>query len=137
VPLRAKPGSQWRYSVSIDVLGAVIEQATDKPLPVAVAELVTTPLRMKDTAFSTKSASRLAVPYYNAEPAPKPMADPQAIPFAEGELVYSPSRALDEKAFPSGGAGMIGTILLTNTALEGMMGKVTADLRDAVYASGS
>jgi len=28
-------------------------------------------------------------------------------------------------------------ILLTNTALEGMMGKVTADLRDAVYASGS
>jgi len=26
-------------------------------------------------------------------------------------------------------------VLLTNTALEGMMGKVTTDLRDAVYSS--
>ena len=221
VPLPAKPGSQWRYSVSIDVLGAAIEKATGKPLPAAIGELVTTPLGMKDSAFSTKNASRLAVPYYNAEPAPKPMADPQTVSFIEGDLVFSPSRALDEKSLPSGGAGMIGTapdvlklleairkggapvlkpetaasmmqnqidtlagpmpgvgfgyggavvvnptaakspqsagtwmwggvyghswfvdpprkltvILLTNTALEGMIGKVTADLRDAVYST--
>lgn len=222
LPLFAAPGTEWRYSVSIDVLGAVIEKATGKPLPDAVAELVTVPLEMKDTAFSTKDARRLAVPYYNAEPAPKPMADPQVVPIDGGELVYSLSRVFDEKAFPSGGAGMIGTapdllklleavrkggapvlqpetaaammenqigkvvgpalgqgfgyggavvvdpvagntphsagtwlwsgiyghawfvdpsrkltvILLTNTALEGMWGKVTTDLRDAVYASG-
>lgn len=222
VLLHAEPGSEWRYSVSIDVLGAAIEQATGKSLQAAVAELVSTPLGMKDTAFSTKNASRLAVPYYNAEPAPKPMADPQAIPFGDSELVYSPSRALDQTAFPSGGAGMVGTapdvlklleairkggapvlkpdtaasmmqnqigkltgpmpglgfgyggaivvapdaaqtpqspgtwmwggiyghswfvdptrkltvILLTNTALEGLMGKAATDLRDAVYSSG-
>lgn len=137
-------------------------------LAVAVAELVTTPLGIRDTAFSTRSSNRLAVAYYNAEPAPKPMADPQPMPFNGGEFLFSPSRALDDKAFPSGGAVLVepaaaqspqspGTwmwggafgdswfvdptrkltvVLLTNTALEGMAGNITTDLRDAVYDSG-
>ena len=38
------------------------------------------------------------------------MSDPHTIPFGEGtSLVYSPSRAFDPQAFPSGGAGMIGS----------------------------
>ena len=109
-PLFSRPGDAWRYSLSIDVLGAVVEKATGKTLPQVVADLVTEPLGMRDTAFWAGQPARLAVPYYDSNPAPARMADPQSIPFPEGgRLVYSISRALDPKAYPSGGAGMIGT----------------------------
>ena len=109
-PLFSRPGEAWRYSLSIDVLGAVVEKASGKALPQTVAELVTQPLGMRDTAFWAKQPTRLATPYYDSKPAPERMADPQSIPFGEGaRLTYSPSRALDPKAYPSGGAGMVGT----------------------------
>ena len=109
-PLFNRPGEAWRYSLSIDVLGAVIEKAAGKSLQEAVAELVTQPLNMRDTAFWAKEPARLATAYYDSKPAPARMADPQFIPFGDGgRLTYSPSRALDSKAYPSGGAGMVGT----------------------------
>ncbi|HEY9447860.1 MAG TPA: serine hydrolase domain-containing protein [Burkholderiales bacterium] len=110
VPLFNPPGQAWRYSVSIDVLGAVIEKAAGKALPQVVAELITQPLGMRDTAFWAKDKTRLAVPYHDAKPEPAPMSDPYVMPYGEGaRMTYSPSRALDPKAFPSGGAGMVGT----------------------------
>ncbi len=109
-PLFGRPGEAFRYSLSIDVLGAVVEKASGKALPEAVAELVTQPLGMRDTAFWAKQPARLATPYYDSKPAPARMTDPLSIPFGEGgRLMYSPSRALDPKAYPSGGAGMVGT----------------------------
>jgi len=110
VPLFERPGEGWRYSLSIDVLGAVIEKASGKALPRAIAELVTQPLGMHDTAFWADTPARLAVPYRNAKPEPAPMEDPYTTPFGEGgQMTYSPSRALDPKAYPSGGAGMVGS----------------------------
>ena len=110
VPLFNPPGEAWRYSVSIDVLGAVLEKAAGKALPQVVAELITQPLGMRDTAFWAKDKTRLAVPYHDAKPEPAPMSDPYVMPYGEGaRMTYSPSRALDTKAFPSGGAGMVGT----------------------------
>jgi CubicO group peptidase (beta-lactamase class C family) len=109
-PLFHRPGEAWRYSLSIDVLGAVVEKASGKSLPQAVAELVTQPLGLGDTAFLAKEPTRLAVAYYDSKPVPARMADPQPVPFGEGgRMTYSPSRALDPKAYPSGGAGMVGT----------------------------
>ena len=221
VPLFSAPGEAWRYSVSIDVLGAVLEKAAGKALPQVVADTVTQPLGMRDTGFWAKEPARLAVPYHDSKSAPAKMEDPYVMAFGEGgRMTYSPSRALDPKAFPSGGAGMVGTapdvmrlleairtggkpimsaataasmmrnqigslpgpgpgtgfgfggavvvdpaaahtqsaktwqwggvyghswfvdperkltvVALTNTALEGMWGKFTTDLRDAVYES--
>jgi len=110
VPLFNKPGEAFRYSLSIDVLGAVLEKAAGKALPQVVADTVTQPLGMRDTGFWAKDAARLAVPYHDAKPAPAKMDDPWSMPFGEGgRMTYSPSRALDPKAFPSGGAGMVGT----------------------------
>jgi len=110
VPLFNKPGEAFRYSLSIDVLGAVVEKAAGKPLPAVVAATVTQPLGMRDTAFWAKDPARLAVPYHDAKPAPAKMEDPFSMPFGEGgRMTYSPSRALDPKAFPSAGAGMVGT----------------------------
>ncbi|MGH8188879.1 MAG: serine hydrolase domain-containing protein [Steroidobacteraceae bacterium] len=109
-PLFSRPGEAWRYSISIDVLGAVLEKASGNALPQVVAELVTQPLGLRDTAFWAKEPARLAVPYYDSKPAPSRMDDPWSVPFGEGgRMTYSLSRALDPKAYPSGGAGMIGT----------------------------
>jgi CubicO group peptidase (beta-lactamase class C family) len=109
-PLFYRPGEDWRYSLSIDVLGAVMEKASRKPLPQVVTDLVTQPLGMQDTAFWAKEPARLAVPYHDAKPQPLRMEEPYSMPFGEGgRMTYSPSRALDPQAYPSGGAGMSGT----------------------------
>jgi CubicO group peptidase (beta-lactamase class C family) len=136
VPLFSAPGSEWRYSLSIDVLGAVMERATGKPLGTLVADLVTKPLGMKDTTFFVNGAraARVAKAYFNSPSGPAPMADPQVLPFGTMTLEYSPSRAFDAKAYPSAGAGMIGSAADVLRLLEAMrkggapvLGKSTAD----------
>jgi len=111
VPLLNAPGSQWRYSLSIDVLGAVMERAAGQPLGTVVADLVTKPLAMTGTSFwvDREQADRVATAYFNASSGTARMADPQSIPFAMSALVYSPARAFDSKVYPSAGAGMIGS----------------------------
>lgn len=108
-PLAFAPGSRWRYSVAIDVLGDVVEKAAGKPLPEVVAETVTLPLGLKDTGFVAKVPSRLATPYANAQPAPTRMTDNQDVPIGPTAVRFAPSRALRADEFPSGGAGMVGS----------------------------
>lgn len=108
-PLAFAPGSRWRYSVAIDVLGDVIEKATGKSLPEVVAETVTRPLGLKDTGFAARSPDRLATPYANAQPAPTRITDNQDVPIGPTAVRFAPSRALHAREFPSGGAGMVGS----------------------------
>lgn len=111
-PLVHAPGEKWRYSLAIDVLGAVIERTTGEPLPVAVSRLVTQPLGMSDTAFHAHSPERLATAYANADPEPVRILDGMRVPLPEeiGIAVrFVPRRALNAQAYPSGGAGMVGT----------------------------
>jgi CubicO group peptidase (beta-lactamase class C family) len=104
------PGTEWRYSLSIDVLGAVIAKADQRSLPEAVRQLITRPLGMTDTGFAVTDVRRLTVPYFNAGPKPKRMADVQDVDFEDGVvLTFAPSRILNANSFPSGGAGMVGT----------------------------
>ena len=120
VPLRRQPGSAWEYSVSIDVLGAVMERAAGKGLPLIVDELVTGPLAMRDTAFRVVDRERLAAPYVDGPP-PQRMTDPQLIPYGPGAgISYSPARAFDERSFASGGTGMVGSARDTLQFLECM-----------------
>jgi CubicO group peptidase (beta-lactamase class C family) len=109
MPLAFAPGSNWRYSLAMDVVGAVIEQVTGETLPQAVARLVTAPLELRDTAFHVVDRERLATAYADAKPEPVKMGEPHQIPFGVGPLTYSPARAFDPQAFPSGGGGMVGT----------------------------
>ena len=122
VPLFSRPGSEWRYSLSIDVLGAVIESAARMPLDKAVADLVTKPLGMKDTSFlvNQAQAGRVATAYFNAPTGLARMAEPQVVALPFGTLNYSPARAFDPKAFPSSGAGMIGSAPDLMRLLEAM-----------------
>ncbi|WP_175717550.1 serine hydrolase domain-containing protein [Burkholderia anthina] len=111
VPLLYAPGTNWNYSVAIDVVGALIEAVCGVPLGDAIDALVLRPLGARDTTFVARDAARLATPYVNDTPQPHRLAENETVPIVEGfvGVTYSPSRALDAQAFPSGGAGMVGT----------------------------
>ncbi|MDQ0874721.1 CubicO group peptidase (beta-lactamase class C family) [Paenibacillus sp. V4I3] len=111
VPLLYTPGTQWKYSIATDVLGAVIAKVTDSPLGEAIRMLVTAPLGMDDTGFTAVDPDRLATAYANAVPEPRPMRDHDSIDFIEGTAGFrlAPGRALDDTAYHSGGAGMVGS----------------------------
>ncbi|ABI88193.1 beta-lactamase family protein [Burkholderia ambifaria AMMD] len=111
VPLRFAPGTSWDYSLAIDVVGALIEAVDGRPLGEAVAALVTTPLGMSDTAFFSHDAARFATPYVSTPVAPRRMADDDLAPVYDGTvgIRFAPARAFDAAAWPSGGAGMVGT----------------------------
>ncbi|UIJ47406.1 beta-lactamase family protein [Sphingomonas cannabina] len=51
LPLEFSPGEAWNYSVSTDVLGAVVQRIAGKPLPEVFRERIFAPLGMDDTFF--------------------------------------------------------------------------------------
>jgi CubicO group peptidase (beta-lactamase class C family) len=108
-PLLFEPGTGWHYSVAIDVLGAVIERVSGMTLPDAVQRIVTGPLGMSSVRFVATADTVLATPYGDASPQPTRMTDPFSLRFGQSAIVYSPARAFDATAFPSGGVGMVGT----------------------------
>ncbi|HRO60866.1 MAG TPA: serine hydrolase domain-containing protein [Burkholderiaceae bacterium] len=62
IPLAHQPGTFWEYSISVDVLGLLLERVADKSLDVLLDEMLLEPLGMTDTAFWVPPAktSRLA-----------------------------------------------------------------------------
>lgn len=93
----------------MDVLGGVIEAETGVPLGAAVAELVTKPLGLADTAFSVRDRSRLAAAYMNASPEPALMGETALVMSLMGPIRFAPNRIFDPASYHSGGAGMAGT----------------------------
>ncbi len=51
IPLVNQPGTTFEYSVSMDVMGLLLERVTGKPLDILVNEMVLKPLKMNDTTF--------------------------------------------------------------------------------------
>ncbi len=51
LPLSHEPGDIWLYSVSIDILGAIVERVTKKTLGAFFQERIFGPLGMADTGF--------------------------------------------------------------------------------------
>lgn len=119
VPLTYAPGERWAYSIATDVLGGVIEAVANQPLAQAVATLVTAPLAMHDTGFMATDPARLAVAYADRAVGEAEEAQPRRLrdsgddhlPFLDSMAGFtlSPARALDAQAYPSGGAGMVGS----------------------------
>src|SRR4051812_42955807 len=64
VPLAFQPGTTWHYSLSVDILGRVVEAASGKRLSAFLDERLFKPLKMRDTAFSLQQPklARLAEP---------------------------------------------------------------------------
>ncbi|WP_339221094.1 serine hydrolase domain-containing protein [Paenibacillus sp. FSL H8-0332] len=111
VPLLYHPGTQWRYSIATDVLGAVIANVSGKTLSETVRSLITRPLDLTDTSFVAVDPQRLASAYADDVPGLRLMENPDRLAFVEGTAGFhlAPDRALDSTAYPSGGAGMVGS----------------------------
>ncbi|MFT4795291.1 MAG: CubicO group peptidase (beta-lactamase class C family) [Paracoccaceae bacterium] len=114
LPLEYEPGTTWEYSRSTDVLGAVIEVVTGKPLGEALKEMVLDPLDMIDTGFFVAEAdhARIAEGNEGEKIGAGPMFDPR-----------------DRPVFESGGGGLVSTardyarfaqMLLNGGSLDGV-----------------
>ena len=65
LPLYSQPMTEWRYSVSIDVLARILEVVLNKKLQNILKDNIFDPLEMKDTGFSldNKKSQRLMALY--------------------------------------------------------------------------
>lgn len=83
LPLLHQPGEVWEYSMSVDVLGRIVEVVSGMDLDAFIAERVTRPLGMNDTAFflNASQAARLAR-------ADSPLAVPGADPTVKPAILW-------------------------------------------------
>jgi len=97
MPLVYEPGSKWSYSVSLDLLGRVIEVVSGRPFDAFLMERIIGPCGMASSGFQVAAANkdRLTSNYgvLNGKLVP---IDPAA------SSVY-----LDPPAYPFGGAGLV------------------------------
>lgn len=112
LPLSFHPGTRWEYSVSIDILGRVIEIVSGQSLDVFFQEHIFEPLGMSETAFQVpySSRDRFAALYTPLEG--DGMALNQAVSGSDSlRLMDSPHKSpfLSATTF-SGGGGLVGTI---------------------------
>lgn len=129
------PGSQWRYSMAIDVLGAVVAAACGQSLQQAIERLVTGPLGMPDTRFEVADVGRLATPYSDGNPEPLRMGTVHQSDYEGDTITFAPGRLLDPRAYPSGGAGMAGTAIDVMRLLETLRNGGGDLLRPATVAA--
>ncbi|NUS09659.1 MAG: beta-lactamase family protein [Nonomuraea sp.] len=101
LPLAYQPGTSWRYSISMDLQGAIVERLSGRSLPDFFREHIAEPLGMTDTAFHTPPGKRRrrAALYFTGGPlrllpVPNPLARDWSAP---------PTAAM-------GGMGLVSTI---------------------------
>ncbi|MED5563446.1 MAG: serine hydrolase domain-containing protein [Gemmatimonadota bacterium] len=70
IPLLYQPGTQWNYSVSVDVLGRLVEVISGQPFDVFLRERIFDPLGMADTGFRVpdSKSDRVAPTYGHSGP---------------------------------------------------------------------
>lgn len=121
-PLLFAPGSQWLYSLGVDVAGAVAEKATGESLQALFERLLAAPLGLRDTAFAARNAARLATPYVSDTPQPHRLREGEVVAPFEGTvgIEYSLARATDASRFPSAGAGLVGSADEVMAVLEAL-----------------
>lgn len=77
LPLLHEPGTVWDYSLSVDVLGMVIEAVSGQPLSAFLAERLWQPLGMVDTSFAVPDDKK--VRYARAFPNDPLSGKPQSV----------------------------------------------------------
>lgn len=117
LPLVLQPGQKWSYSVSLDLLGRVIEVASGKPFDTFLQERLFKPAGMTSTWFKVPQSevSRLTTNYGILNGMLLPL-DPA------GASIY-----LDQPAFPFGGAGLVCSARDYDRFLRMLVGKGTID----------
>jgi CubicO group peptidase (beta-lactamase class C family) len=129
LPLAFHPGTGFRYSISTDILGYIVQLASDQLFEDFLQERIFAPLGMVDTTFwvPPEKADRFAAMYGPNEKGGLKPIDPVA-----GSRFLKPTRD------PSGGGGLVSTVsdyfrfgqmLLNKGELEGqrLLGRKTVE----------
>jgi CubicO group peptidase (beta-lactamase class C family) len=104
LPLALDPGTAWKYSISLDVAGALLERLTGMSFDKVLEQPILGPLGMKDTGFWAKDKTRLAANYlWTAPGTTKVLEKPIPISVLEKDGFTTRPRLL------SGGGGMVGS----------------------------
>lgn len=103
VPLCAQPGSRWRYGLSADVLGGIIQVISGRKLSEFLKEEIFDPLEMEDTGFYVpeEKQDRFAQLYCLKEGGGCEI---------ERERHLGLTLCLEPSAYEAGGAGLVSTI---------------------------
>jgi CubicO group peptidase (beta-lactamase class C family) len=139
VPLLYQPGSQWVYSVSMDIQGYIIEKISGKPLAQFMEERIFKPLRMTDTGFFVpkEKRARFATLYSGG---------PDGKLVVTGEASGPRADYVSMPGAPSGGGGLASTakdyarfaqMLLNHGELDGarILSPATVDLMTSNHLS--
>ena len=130
LPLANQPGTAWRYSVSTDVLGHLVEVISGMPLNAFFRERILDPLGMEDTEFWVREGQghRFATNYGPTQEGGIRVIDDPAI-----------SKFSTPQKFYSGGGGLVSTasdyirfchLMLNGGAFHGvrLLGRKTVEL---------
>jgi CubicO group peptidase (beta-lactamase class C family) len=106
LPLRQQPGTQWTYSIGVDVQGYLVEILSGQPFDEFLQERIFDPLGMVDTGFHVPSEDhgRFVQVYGYGED--RALIAPPAPDPADG-----PRGFLDPATFFSGGGGLVSTTM--------------------------
>jgi CubicO group peptidase (beta-lactamase class C family) len=97
LPLIAQPGERWLYNTGASVLGVLLARATGESFADVLRTRLFAPLGMRDTAFWTADADRLATAY---RPTPDGL-----VAWDEPDGIWS-----RPPAFGDGAAGLLSTV---------------------------
>jgi len=102
LPLIAQPGETYHYGINDDILGLVIQRASGMSLQEYIAENITGPLKMKDTAFYVpeEKLSRLVSIHKHG--------DDGELGVVEDDFIGAYTQK--GRGVPSGGGGLFSTI---------------------------
>jgi CubicO group peptidase (beta-lactamase class C family) len=101
IPLNYQPGTNWRYSMSMDIQGYIVEKLSGQSLPDFMHDHIFAPLGMKDAGF-----------YVPADKRPRFAAGYHEV---DGKLVAEPTENgiptdyAEQPTAPSGGGGLVST----------------------------
>jgi CubicO group peptidase (beta-lactamase class C family) len=105
LPLRSEPGERFTYSISIDVLGRLIEVLSGQSLDAFFRTRIFTPLRMNDTFFGIPASHTARLVSLHEERDGKVVSMPVPNP-GEG---LDPNWSTRPVTYFSGGSGLSGT----------------------------
>jgi CubicO group peptidase (beta-lactamase class C family) len=103
LPLKQEPGEAWTYSLSIDVLGRLVEVVSGMPLDRFFRTRIFEPLRMNDTYFAIPPAKRDRLVTMHV------MKDDVLVASHEPQLGIHADYPIRNVSYFSGGAGLSST----------------------------
>lgn len=143
LPLAAQPGSTWDYSISTDVLGALVEKVSGQTLDVYLQRRIFEPLKMNDTAFWVRpdKQPRIAEAFEKDPDSGQNVRllevrrAPRLLAGGAGLVSSAPDYARFALMLANGGA-LDGARILSRKSVEWMTSDHTDGVRGAAYAPG-